>query len=96
MTESSLFQVVHDVPEEDCNFSPQKECYLGVELLPTLQALETCVSIPEEVCSMVRTNPKTVRTPVIRKTCTEEQVKGNFVIKVVDCPITNLKWIFRI
>ena len=67
------------MPDEDCTFSPQKECYLGIELLPTLQALETCASIPEEICSTVRTNPKSVRTPVIRKTCTDEEVKGRYV-----------------
>ena len=71
-------QVVREVPEEDCTLTPQKGCYMGFELLPTLQSSETCVSVPDEICSLVRTNPKTVRTPIIRKTCVEEdQVEGN-------------------
>ena len=57
---ASFFQVVHDVPEEDCTFTPQKECYLGVDLLPTLQAFETCVSIPEEI---------SIRTDIIFVLC---------------------------
>ena len=56
---------------------------MGVELLPTLQSSETCVSMPNEICSLVRTNPKTVRTPIIRKTCVEEdQVEGNMFVQV--------------
>jgi len=61
--------VVSEVPEENCNLQPQKECKHVTKLVPLLKPAEECVDIPKEVCSRSRTNPRKVKKPVVKKWC---------------------------
>ena len=48
-----------------CNFSlspnPLKNC--------SLKPVDNCVDVPKEVCVRMRTNPRKVKRPVIKKWC---------------------------
>jgi len=61
--------VVQDVPEETCHLRAQPYCKHVTKLVPVLKPNDNCVDVPREVCVRVRTNPKTVKRPVIKKWC---------------------------
>merc|ERR1711990_454766 len=57
--------IVQDKPKEECSLEPQRDC----KHVPKLSPTEECVDVPKEVCSRSKTNPKTVKKPVIKKWC---------------------------
>jgi len=61
--------IVQDKPKEECSLEPQRDCKHVTKLVPKLSPAEECVDVPKEVCSRSRTNPKTVKKPVIKKWC---------------------------
>merc|ERR1712212_1342419 len=61
--------VVQDKPKEECSLEPQRDCKHVTKLVPKLTPTEECVDVPKEVCSRSRTNPKTIKKPVIKKWC---------------------------
>ena len=61
--------IVQDKPKEECSLEPQRDCKHVTKLVPKLTPTEECVDVPKEVCSRSRTNPKTVKKPVIKKWC---------------------------
>ena len=71
-----LLQLVQDVPSEDCVLLPGKMCSIDLFLLPTLEATESCIQVPKEICTVARKNPTTIRTPKIKRTCANDEVRG--------------------
>jgi len=61
--------IVQDKPKEECSLEPQRDCKHVTKLVPKLTPTEECVDVPKEVCSRSRTNPKTIKKPVIKKWC---------------------------
>ena len=64
-----FYQVIQEVPEEQCTLEPQRECKQVTKLVPLLKPAEECVDIPKEVCVRQRKNPRKVSKPVIKKWC---------------------------
>ena len=69
--------VVQDVPEESCQMSPRKDCSMETQIIPSLEAKEECVDVPKEICNMVQVNPRTVRTPTVKKWCGPAALVGS-------------------
>ena len=45
--------------------------------LYSLEAVEECVDVPKEICNMVQVNPRTVRTPTVKKWCGPAELVGS-------------------
>ena len=69
--------VVQEVPEESCQMAPRKDCSMETQIIPSLEAVEECVDVPKEICSMVQVNPRTIRTPTVKKWCGPEELVGS-------------------
>ena len=63
--------VAVEKPVESCILVPGKSCSTETKLLPSLEAAEECIKVPKEICTSVRRNPRTVRTPVVKRVCLE-------------------------
>ena len=61
-----------DVPRETCTMKNGQVCSDATVVLPKLVTEETCIEVPREICTTVRTNPRSVRKPVIKRWCPEE------------------------
>lgn len=61
--------VVQEQPEETCSLRAQPYCEYETKLVPVLKPRENCVDVPKEVCVRMRTNPRKVKKPVIKKWC---------------------------
>merc|ERR1719471_487753 len=61
--------VVEDRPEETCSLRAQPFCEYETKLVPVLKPRENCVDVPKEVCVRMRSNPRPVKKPVIKKWC---------------------------
>merc|ERR1712038_1373807 len=61
--------VVQERPEETCSLRSQPYCQFKTKLVPLLKPRENCVDVPKEVCVRMRTNPRKVKKPVIKKWC---------------------------
>jgi len=61
--------VVQDRPEESCSLRAQPFCEYETKLVPVLKPRENCVDVPKEVCVRMRSNPRKVKKPVIKKWC---------------------------
>merc|ERR1739836_86000 len=59
--------VVNPKPVETCTLDPQKNCRHVTVLVPELKPHQECVDVPKEVCARSRTNPHTVKKPVVKK-----------------------------
>ena len=69
--------VVQEVPEESCHMAPRKDCSMETQIVPSLVAVEECVDVPKEICNMVQVNPRTVRTPTVKKWCGPADLVGS-------------------
>jgi len=61
--------VVQEHPQETCSLRAQPFCEYETKLVPVLKPRENCVDVPKEVCVRVRTNPRKVKKPIIKKWC---------------------------
>jgi len=61
--------IVSQKPIETCNIEPVRVCQHVTKLVPKLKPQEECTDVPKEVCSRMRTNPRVVKKPVIKKWC---------------------------
>ena len=61
--------VLVDVPEEICDLNPQKTCRLVTRLVPTLKPKPECTIIPQEICNLKFTAPKSIDKPLKTKWC---------------------------
>ena len=66
---TSIVIFYFQVPKENCDLTPSKQCSHVTKLVPKLQPLEECVDVPKEVCVRAKTNPKKVQKPVVKKWC---------------------------
>ena len=69
--------VVQEVPEESCQMAPRKDCSMETQIIPSLEAVEECVDVPKEICAMAQVNPRTVRTPTVKKWCGPAKLVGS-------------------
>ena len=69
--------VVQEVPEESCQMAPRKDCSMETQIIPSLEAVEECVDVPKEICSMVQVNPRVERNPVVKKWCGPAELVGS-------------------
>ena len=69
--------MVQEVPEESCHMAPRKDCSMETQIVPSLVAVEECVDVPKEICNMVQVNPRTVRTPTVKKWCGPAELVGS-------------------
>jgi len=72
--------IVQEVPKERCSLRAQPFCEFETKLVPVLKPVDNCVDVPKEVCVRMRTNPRKVKKPVIKKWCyvpTEESGLSN-------------------
>jgi len=67
--------IIQEAPKEQCSLEPQRTCKHVTKLVPKLEPAEECVDVPKEVCTRSKTNPQTVKTPVIKKWCYVPQPK---------------------
>jgi hypothetical protein len=61
--------IVQEVPKERCSLRAQPFCEFETKLVPVLKPVDNCVDVPKEVCVRMRTNPRKVKRPVIKKWC---------------------------
>lgn len=61
--------IVQEVPKERCSLRAQPYCEFETKLVPVLKPVDNCVDVPKEVCVRMRTNPRKVKRPVIKKWC---------------------------
>jgi len=61
--------VVTDLPEEDCDLQPRRQCSHVTKLVPKLTPVEECVDVPKEICQKTKGNPRKVLKPVTKKWC---------------------------
>ena len=61
--------MVTDIPSEECDLIPQRQCRHVTKLVPRLTPVEECVDVPREVCQKGRGNPRRVVKPVTKKWC---------------------------
>ena len=59
--------VVVDHPVEQCDEEPVRNCRHVTKLVPQLKAHKECTQVPKEVCARSKTNPRTVKRPIIKK-----------------------------
>ena len=60
---------VVQVPEELCDINPRKICKVVSRLVPKLQAVPECVSIPRETCSVSFGTPQRLKKPFRSRYC---------------------------
>ena len=60
---------IFDKPVEVCKLDPRVDCKFVTKLVPQLKEVESCIDVPEEVCTKVKTNPRKVKYPVIKHWC---------------------------
>ena len=61
-----------DVPEEICDLNPQKTCRLATKLVPRLKPKHECTIIPQEVCNLKFTSPRTEKKPLKSEWCLDD------------------------
>ncbi|XP_059082330.1 paternally-expressed gene 3 protein-like [Tigriopus californicus] len=61
--------VLIDVPEEVCDLNPQKTCRYVTKLVPRLKPEHECTVIPQEICNLKFTPPKSEKKPLKTKWC---------------------------
>merc|ERR550534_548031 len=61
--------VLHDVPEEECDLSPRKVCKPMTKLVPSLKSSKQCTQVPRVVCMMAMGQPKVVKRPLRTEWC---------------------------
>jgi len=61
--------IVQEVPKERCSLRAQPYCEFETKLVPVLKPVDNCIDVPKEVCVRMRTNPRKVKRPVIKKWC---------------------------
>ena len=67
-----LIATVLEVPEEQCDLSPQKTCRLVTKLVPSLKPSPQCTVIPQEVCTLKSSAPRVVKKPLLTKWCLDD------------------------
>ena len=63
---------VIDIPEEVCDLNPQKICKFITKLVPKLEPVQECSSVPKESCQLKYSKPEVAKTPLITKWCLDE------------------------
>ena len=63
--------VFFDKPKEVCKLDPRVTCKFVTKLVPQLKEVESCIDVPKEICTKVKTNPRKVKYPVIKNWCKE-------------------------
>jgi hypothetical protein len=63
---------VIDIPEEVCDLNPQKICKFITKLVPKLEPVQECSSVPKESCQLKFSKPEVAKTPLITKWCLDE------------------------
>lgn len=84
--------IVQEVPKERCSLRAQPYCEFETKLVPVLKPVDNCVDVPKEVCVRMRTNPRKVKRPVIKKWCyvpTEESGLNTEETDVNETPDTD-------
>merc|ERR1711971_1234288 len=61
--------LIHDEPEETCDIQPKTVCKNVTKLVPSLNEVQNCSDVPQEVCSKVRGKPRKVKRPSVKKWC---------------------------
>ena len=63
---------VVDTPEGVCDLTPQKICKFVTKLVPSLEPIQECTSVPQETCQLKYFKPSVAKTPLITKWCLDE------------------------
>jgi len=61
--------LIHDEPEETCDIQPKTVCKNVTKLVPSLNEVQNCSDVPQEVCTKVRGKPRKVKRPSVKKWC---------------------------
>eukprot|EP00092_Neocalanus_flemingeri_P050301 GFUD01058103.1.p1 GENE.GFUD01058103.1~~GFUD01058103.1.p1 ORF type:complete len:390 (-),score=108.11 GFUD01058103.1:103-1272(-) len=61
--------LIEENPYETCTLDPQRQCKFVAELVPHIKPVELCADVPKEVCNRIKTNPRKVKKPVVKKWC---------------------------
>merc|ERR1711971_1243844 len=67
--EDKTVTLIHDEPEETCDIQPKTVCKNVTKLVPSLNEVQNCSDVPQEVCSKVRGKPRKVKRPSVKKWC---------------------------
>ena len=62
------------VPEESCDLNPQRTCRLTTRLVPALEPVQQCNTVPKQTCQYKFSKPKVTKKPLMTKWCLDESL----------------------
>jgi len=72
--QEKIVQFVSEKPKEKCSVKPIPRCWNETEIVPSLEPVKECLDVPREVCSEVKSKPKKILKPQIKKDCHKPQL----------------------
>jgi len=72
--QEKIVQIVSEKPTEKCSVKSIPRCWKETEIVPSLEPVEECLDVPREVCSEVKSKPKKILKPQIKKDCHKPQL----------------------